>query len=846
MLKLNKIQEMIYNSMDKNKNNIAIEYGENSLTYLELDNKSNKVANMLIQKGIKPETFIGIMIEDKIDFIISLVGIIKGGCVFVPLDTSYPEERLKLMIDTCDIAFLITDDIKNNIVMNQTKTNNQCIILQDIFFNENEEWNNKPNINYHADDQIYVYFTSGTTGNPKAIVGKNDSLAHFIQWELSTFKINAKVRVSQFTNVGFDVFLRDLFVPLCAGGTLCIPPNEDILYNGKLLVNWIMDNQIQLIHCVPSLFRLIKNNCFEYLSSCLKYILLAGEKINPKDIRDWYNKFDENIQLINLYGPTETTLAKTMYLISKSDVDKERIPIGKPIDGCRIVILDKNMQPCPQGTIGEIYIRTPYRTHGYYKNPNLNKEKFIVNPFNKDSEDLIYKSGDLGTILPDGNIEFLGRIDRQVKIRGNRVELEEIENILINHPITKEIVVINKEISIETNVLIAFVVLDDNNEEVEVVSLENNLKEYSLNRMPSYMVPNHFAILDSIPKKQNGKVDYEVLSNKYFIEENEYIPPRTNTEEVVHNIWKDILEINKIGVNDSFFKMGGSSLNIMRLIVEIQNEFDISITLSDLINNSTIKQQAELIDSLIVNQENGDNLEDNWLNKALSVSKEQGFICFNNKTNNNIFVFPPIMGYGIVYNTLATFINSHSIFTFDFFEDNDRVDKYIEIITSVQKHGPYIFLGYSAGGNLAFEIANEMKNRGLEVTDIILIDSKYREVEKEIIFDEEIERDIKDIIDLIKNNEAYSENINIASIEEEIKKKVQASFKYHSKLKTNHKLDSNIYLIKSKDEYSYAKDWMNSTSGNFELYDGQGTHQEMLKITENYSIICNILNKLNK
>lgn len=181
------------------------------------------------------------------------------------------------------------------------------------------------------------------------------------------------------------------------------------------------------------------------------------------------------------------------------------------------------------------------------------------------------------------------------------------------------------------------------------------------------------------------------------------------------------------------------------------------------------------------------------------------------------------MGYGIVYNTLATFINSHSIFTFDFFEDNDRVDKYIDIITSVQKHGLYTFLGYSAGGNLAFEIANEMKNRGLEVTDIILIDSKYREVEKEIAFDEEIERDI-----------------------EEIKRKVQASFKYHSKLKTNHKLDSNIYLIKSKDEYSSAKAWMNSTSGNFELYDGQGTHQEMLKITENYSIICNILNKLNK
>lgn len=835
-MKFNTVQEMILDSMNKNSKNIAIEYGEVFLTYSELDNKSNIVANSLIKKGIEREAFVGIMIEDRINFIIALLGVIKAGCAFVPMDTSYPDERLKLMVDTCDINWLITCDIKNSRIMNDEKENYQLILFEKMFENEDKELSNNPIIEYYPEDKIYIYFTSGTTGTPKAIVGKNISLVHFIQWEIAEFYMDCKTRVSQLINVGFDVFLRDIFVPLCAGGVSCIPQDRSILFEGSQLVKWIKDKEIQLIHCVPSLFKLINDNSNKDSFNNLRYILLCGEKVNPKEVGKWYDKFDEKIKLINLYGPTETTMAKTAYIINKADSERDRIPIGKPIDGCRIIILDKNMKICTKDSIGEIYIRTPYRTHGYYNNPNLNKERFIKNPFNNDENDLIYKTGDLGRLLQDGNIELLGRNDRQIKIRGNRVELEEIENVLLKHDIVKEAVVINKEISVGIESLVAFIVIEDN-DKLEETSINEQLKEYISCKVPNYMIPNHFIILKYIDKKQNGKVDYDALANKCLLEENTYVEPRSKIEEKIGVIWCKILNIDKVGVKSSFFKMGGSSLNIMKLIVDIQNEFDINITLADLFNNITIKEQAKLVENLCINNDGEINI-----NKDKYGLLNKDFIYFDNNSSNIVFAFPSITGYGIIYDRLANEIKSYSIYSFNFIECEDRIEQYIKIITDIKKEGPYIFLGYSAGGNIAFEVANEMINKGYDVSDIIMIDSPYREAEREIVYDEDMEKEIEEFINYISNDEEYS--LNVSELKREIRQKVQGSFKYHSKLLINGKLKSNIHFVKSEYANICVQNWGKCTTGVFKMYNGLGNHQNMLDMDENYNILSEILREL--
>jgi amino acid adenylation domain-containing protein len=421
-------QQKLNESLSKYKGNLAVEYGSETLTYEELDERSNYIANWLFDKFCKKEAFIGVLMDNRMELISTAVGLLKAGCVFIPLDSSYPDGRLAEMIGSTGIECIVCDYVN----FNRAEAINgsggggkrvEFIHIDDMFLEGKPQWfDTGPDIAYDPEDKIYIYFTSGTTGSARAIIGKNKGLRHFIDWEIETFNINGSFRTSQFIIPVFDVFLRDVFVPLCVGGTVCIPESKDMILNSDDLIAWIDKNRIHLINCVPSLFRLMLppaagGNNFKDLC----FVLLAGEKINPSELADWYDIFDERIQLVNLYGPTETTLAKIHYPIRKPDIRRERIPIGKPMKGARAIILDKNMEICDTLVKGEIHIRTPFRTFGYYNDPGLNREKFIPNPFNNDPDDILYKTGDLGRLLPDGNIDILGRIDGEVTRHENRV-----------------------------------------------------------------------------------------------------------------------------------------------------------------------------------------------------------------------------------------------------------------------------------------------------------------------------------------------------------------------------------------------------------------------------------------
>jgi tyrocidine synthetase III len=597
------LQYRLITSLEQYSKNTAVEYGGRMMSYDELHRQSNYIANWIISKGLEKESIIGILMDDTMALIVSVIGIMKAGCMFMPLDPSHPTDRLEVMLANTGTHFALLDsNHQDRLEIREILRRVKCdaAVLKDVITsaNENHRWFAElPGIQYEPDDKIYIYFTSGSTGVPKAMVGRNKGLNHFIGWELEQFHVDPEFRFSQFTNPGFDAFLRDVFAPLCSGATICIPADKETILDPQLLVQWVEEKKISLIHCTPSILKLLNApHLDEHYFPQLKYILLSGERIDPSLLASWYDLMGDRIQLVNLWGTSETTLAKTAHFIQLADASRERIPVGAPIKGARVIVLDKDMNVCDEGVVGEVYIRTPYRTHGYWNDPQANEERFIQNPFNSNPGDLIHKTGDLGKFLSDGNLDIVGRVDRQIKIRGIRVELEEIESVLLTHQQVAESAVIKKIPNLDQELLCAFITGEwdkDNDSEKDVLQVQ--VKEFLRAKLPEYMVPARIVLMDVLPRTSNRKIDYHQLSDLFDKLDVEYIPPANKVERKLTRLWSEVLGIEKVGVTNHFFDLGGNSLNIMTLITGIHKEFDIRISLADIFENLTVRSQAELI-----------------------------------------------------------------------------------------------------------------------------------------------------------------------------------------------------------------------------------------------------------
>ncbi len=395
-------------------NHIAIEVGPRQVSYVELEEKSNSLANFLLANGAAAGSPVAVLTEDRVEILTAVLGILKAGCVFAPLDPKIPEKRLEAMMSLLAPQWFITEAQFLRSVNGLVKENARVICVDAVgeanaldhvtLLSDYATYFNpvKPIVESQPDDMCYVYFTSGSTGQPKAIAGRLKGIDHFIRWEIKTLGLSEETRVSQMLPPSFDGSLRDMFIPLCTGGTACAPAaKETVLETGKL-IEWLDEKGITVIHCVPSLFRSLLN---EPLTNdnfkSLKYILMAGEPLLPSDVKRWTDIFGERIQFINLYGTSETTMSKFAYFVKAADQQRRSIPVGKPIEGAAAVVVDKRGRPCQPGMIGEIYIRTPYRALGYYNQPELTAAAFIPNPFNNDPSDIVYKTGELGRVLDD-------------------------------------------------------------------------------------------------------------------------------------------------------------------------------------------------------------------------------------------------------------------------------------------------------------------------------------------------------------------------------------------------------------------------------------------------------------
>jgi amino acid adenylation domain-containing protein/non-ribosomal peptide synthase protein (TIGR01720 family) len=565
----------------------AVESRGVSTTYRELDERANGLARFLLDLGTAPGSFVGVLADDTLDVVTSLLAALKAGCGFVPLDPAMPDQRFRDILAEVDPALVLAEE-RFVPRLAEVRPDVRVVGLGAI-----GPVAQPPEVPSDPDARCYVYFTSGSTGRPKGIVGRLKAIDHFIRWEVETLGLGPGVRVSQLITPAFDAFLRDVFVPLAVGGTICAPESREVILDAARLVEFLDRERIEVVHCVPTLFRsLLGQDPAPERFPALRYLLMAGERLLPADVARWTDVFGDRVQLVNLYGPSETTMTKFCYFVQSSDRDLRAIPIGKPIRGAEAMVLDAKGRPSPPGTVGEICIRTPFRSHGYLNRPDLDREVFIPNPLTGDPADLLYRTGDFGRLLKDGNFEYLGRRDQQVKVRGVRVELAEVEEVLRRHPGVRDLVVIDREDAEGNVILCAYVVGDES-------ARGSELRELCARSLPETMIPSVFIPMETLPRTLSGKVDRKSLPAPADVlgsRQRTFVAPRTEMEKALAAIWSEVLGLAEIGVEDNFFELGGHSLLATRVLTRVRAAFEVVVPLRVLFQRPTLAGLAEVVE----------------------------------------------------------------------------------------------------------------------------------------------------------------------------------------------------------------------------------------------------------
>jgi amino acid adenylation domain-containing protein len=572
---------------------LAIDNGVRRVTYAELQAQIQRLSQVLVRLGVGEGSIVGIFVSDPIGMIASMLATLKSGGVFCSLDPAFPAKRLQVMCETVSPKWCITDAryaAKLEGVVAHVPVPPEIVFIDNL----------PPHaVGYdpatgpvNPDAPCSIYFTSGSTGKPKAILGRLKGIDHFIRWEMEAVDARPGTRVSQLASPSFDGFLKDAFVPLCSGGVVCAPESRDILLDAGRLIDWIDVEQIEVLHLVPSVFRsLINHGLDNRYFEALRYVVLAGEHLYPADVKRWMEVFGERIKLLNIYGPTETTVIKSCHRVVPADAAKSSVPVGKPIRGAAMMVIDQQGQPCSVGDVGEIYIRTPYGALGYYGQPELTREVFVQNPFNNDPADIVYKTGDYGRLLPDGNFEMLGRRDDQVKIRGVRIELGEIENLLRANAAVGEVAVIDREDNDGNKILVAYVTMSNG-------AGPELLRPSLLEHLPAEMLPSAFVQMERLPRTLSGKIDRKALPDLQVVQTAREIGdaiPRGPVEEIVAGIWSEVLKLPAVRRDDNFFTLGGHSLLVTHAILRVRDILKVELPIRSLFEAPTVAEFAELI-----------------------------------------------------------------------------------------------------------------------------------------------------------------------------------------------------------------------------------------------------------
>lgn len=588
------IHQLFEQQVERTPDSIALVYEEEKLRYRELNERANQLARRLRRLGVGVESLVGVLMERSVEMVVSLLAILKAGAAYVPLDPEYPRERRSLMMDDAGVSIILTQDQLSSRV--GVEDSRQIVRVDrewaEIAFESSENVAS----GVTSDNLIYVIYTSGSTGIPKGVMLPHRGIVNCLWWLQSTFQLGAQDRVMLKASLSFDASVWELFWPLLVGARVIVARaggHRDAAY----LKQAIIRHGVTTMHSVPSMLSVMLNEKGLSETPSLKRLLCGGEAMPLETLDRFYAQ--ATAELHNFYGPTETSIGSTDWLCKPLD-RRTVVPIGSPIANTQVYLLDPNLQPVPVGVAGHLHIGGAGLARGYLKQPALTADRFIPDPFITEPGARLYKTGDLARYLSSGEIEFLGRTDQQVKVRGYRIEPGEVESVLRQHAAVADAIVLTRSVNNRAPQLIAYVLA---NAGAKIIGIE--LRRHVKTKLPDYMIPQAFVRLEKIPLMPNGKVDYKALpppTQDEELSQASYVAPRTPTEEVLSGVFAQVLGVARVGISDSFFELGGHSLLAAQVISRVRALFAIELPLLSLFEAPTVASLGEEIETALREQ----------------------------------------------------------------------------------------------------------------------------------------------------------------------------------------------------------------------------------------------------
>ncbi len=708
------MHELVEAQVARTPNANAVEHGRRSLTFRELNQRANQLAHFLQKRGIGPESKVGICLERSLELPVALLAVLKSGAACVPLDPAYPKERLTYMLEDSQTSLVLTQP---GLLAEVTDFDAEVMNLDadwKLFADESCE-NARSGVK--PANLAYLIYTSGSTGKPRGVLLTHGGLVNHNVAASQLFGMTPADRMAQFASISFDIAVEEIFPTWIAGGALVVREEDASLAVGDFL-RWVDEKRVTALDLPTAYWHELVRELSESklsLPKSLRIVIVGGEKASSAALTTWRKVAGPRIRWVNTYGPTETSVIVTSFEPKASDEIPAVLPIGRPIANTRIYILGKNLQPLPVGIAGDLYVSGPGLARGYLNRPEITAEKFVLDPFSKEPGTRMYKTGDLARYLASGEIEFAGRTDDQVKIRGYRVELEEIEAVLGAHVGTREVVVTARENESGEKNLVAYVVPAR-----ELVPTASELRSYLKQKLPHYMVPSAFVLLEAMPKTPNGKVDKRALpapKQSDFAETQEYVAPSNELETQLTRIWETVLEKQPIGIRDNFFELGGHSLLAARLMHRIEQSLGQRLPLAALLQAPTIEQFSKLL------------RQEKWSSawSSLVAIQPEG-------SRPPFFCVHGVGGNVVGFRDLARHLGSDQPFYALQPQGLDgkrecltsipeMAERYIQEIRRIQPEGPYRIGGYSFGGLVAYEMAQQLEAQGVETALLALFDT---------------------------------------------------------------------------------------------------------------------------
>jgi amino acid adenylation domain-containing protein len=688
-------------------------FGNEQLTYHQLNCRANQLAHYLQSLGVKADALVGICVERSLLMLVGLLGILKAGGAYLPLDPEYPQDRLSFMLEDAQIKVLLTQQqLVESIPQHQARV----VCLDSDWEKIEQNCQSNPLNTTTPDNLAYVIYTSGSTGKPKGVLVNHCNVVRLFTATNSWYNFKSQDVWTMFHSYAFDFSVWEIWGALLYGGKLVVVPYL-VTRSPESFYQLLCQEKVTILNQTPSAFRQLiqaEQSIPTASDLNLRLVIFGGEALEPKSLQPWFERHgDQSPQLVNMYGITETTVHVTYRPLNKADLNHSASVIGHPIPDLQVYVLDKQLQPVPVGVPGEMYIGGAGLARGYLNRAELTQQKFIPNPFSTDLGSRLYKTGDLARYLPDGNIEYIGRIDNQVKIRGFRIELGEIEALLSQHGDVQTCCVIAREDTPGDKRLVAYLVPHQH-----CTPTSNQLRQFLKAKLPEYMVPQAFVILEQMPLTPSGKVDRRGLQPPSNITTSDtFVAPRNKLELQIAQIWSKVLKLNKVGVKDNFFDLGGHSLLTPYLMAQIKQQFGKDIPLVSLYQNPTIEQLATIV------QKDSNSQSGSPLVALQPQGSKPPLFCLPGAGGDPFYFYHLSCCLGLdqpfySFQANALFQKGELITQVE-----DVAAHYIQALLVVQPQGPYFLAGHSFGGQLAFEMAQQLLGKGHKVALVIILDT---------------------------------------------------------------------------------------------------------------------------